>query len=66
MSFNNSWEEEGTYTIRVKAKDIYDKESDWGTIVFTAPKNKIRWISLFDFLEHLFDRFPILQKILNI
>jgi len=66
VTFNNSWEEEGTYTIRVKAKDIYDKESDWGTIVFTAPKNKIRWFSLFDFLEHLFDRFPILQKLLNI
>jgi PKD repeat protein len=66
VTFNNSWEEQGTYTIRVKAKDIYDKESDWGTIVFTAPKTKIRWVSLFDFLESLFDRFPILQKILNI
>ena len=64
--FNHTYDEQGEYTIRVKSKDIYDKESDWGTLVFTAPKTKIRWISLFDFLEHQFDRFPILQKLLNI
>jgi len=31
------WEEEGTYTIRVKAKDVNHLESDWGTLEVSMP-----------------------------
>jgi len=34
------WDEEGTYTIRAKAKDIFDDESDWGTLEVTMPLNQ--------------------------
>ena len=41
--FNSShtWDEEGTYEIRVKAKDSYDAESDWRTLEVSMPKNKL-------------------------
>ena len=32
---SHSWDEENTYTIRAKAKDINDAESDWGTFDVT-------------------------------
>ena len=65
LTFNHTFAEKATYTIRVKAKDTYDKESGWGTLDFTAPKTKTRWSLLLGFLEHLFDRFPILERFLK-
>ncbi len=57
------WNEEGDYSIKVKAKDIFDAESDWETLEVTMPKTKAINIPLF--LQRLFQRFPILNKILN-
>jgi len=38
----NTWNDTGTYTVRAKAKDIFDTESDWGTLEVTMPLlNKI-------------------------
>jgi len=39
-SVNNSWGDEGTYIIKVKAKDIHGAESDWATLEINMPKNK--------------------------
>ena len=36
-SASHSWNTQGTYTVKVKAKDIYDMESDWGTLDVTMP-----------------------------
>jgi Peptidase family M28/PKD domain len=36
-SATHEWAEEGTYTIKVKAKDTYGVESDWGTLDVTMP-----------------------------
>jgi hypothetical protein len=36
-TINHMWSEKGTYTIKVKAKDMLDVESDWGTLVVTMP-----------------------------
>jgi hypothetical protein len=60
------WDEEGTYEIKVKAKDSSDKESDWSDpLPITMPKNKaINPFSLF--LERLMERFPILEQILQL
>jgi hypothetical protein len=34
------WEEGGAYIIKVKAKDIYEQESEWGTFNVVMPRNK--------------------------
>jgi PKD domain-containing protein len=37
---SHTWSSQGDYTIRAKAKDIHDAESDWATLEVTMPKNK--------------------------
>ena len=37
---SHMWEEQGTYTIRAKAKDIYEGESSWETLQVSMPHNK--------------------------
>jgi len=61
----HSWDEEGEYSIRVKAKDQYGDESPWSDqLTVTMPKPK-----LFDqiprILVWLFEHFPFLQPYLN-
>ena len=36
-SESHSWNTQGTYIIRAKAKDIYGAESEWGTLSVTMP-----------------------------
>ncbi|EMR74656.1 PKD domain protein [Thermoplasmatales archaeon SCGC AB-540-F20] len=60
---NHTWSAEGVYTVRAKAKDIYGAESDWGTLEVTIPKNKQSHNIWF---LHWLERFPILQKILDV
>ncbi len=53
--------DKGTYVIfKVKAKDIYDAESDWGYLEIEIPRT--RATSYLWFLE----RFPMLERLLNI
>jgi len=35
VTLNHSWSGEGSYTIKAKAKDIYDSESSWTPLVMT-------------------------------
>lgn len=37
---NHSWDTEGTYIIRARAKDIYGAVGPWGYLEVTMPKNK--------------------------
>ncbi len=55
-TISHIWAEEGSYSMQVKARDLFDQESDWATLEVTMPKQK----SLFDtfwyqFLCQLFD-----------
>jgi len=60
----HKWDEQNTYIIKAKAKDIYGAESDWTTLEVSMPKNKA--INPFIlFLERLIERFPILEQILQ-
>ncbi|RLF52081.1 MAG: hypothetical protein DRN24_03845 [Thermoplasmata archaeon] len=40
ISAIHRWDQNGTYIIRVKAKDIYDHESDWGVLNIAIPRDK--------------------------
>ena len=61
----HTWSEEGTYILRVKAKDTFHCEGSWTTLEISMPKNKP--ISrLYWFLEEHPRLFPILRQILKI
>ncbi len=61
INLSHNWEEEGTYLIRAKAKDIYDFESDWAEFEIEIPRNRMvsnLWFQWF------LERFPILNRLL--
>jgi len=40
-SASHQWSTQGTYTVRVMAKDTYGLDSDWGTLQVTMPMDQI-------------------------
>jgi rhodanese-related sulfurtransferase len=56
VTLSHTWAEKGTYTIKAKAIDRYNEESDWATLTITMPC--IYTKSTLQFLEMLFLRFP--------
>jgi hypothetical protein len=60
ITISHTWEVKGTYTIRVKSKDVYDFESDWSELSVTMPRNKIVNRPIIKFLE----QYPILYQLL--
>jgi len=61
------WEEKNNYMIKVKAKDIYNEESNWTTLDVSMTKNKVINInSLFiRFFENHLRIFPIFRYLIN-
>ena len=58
------WSEEGTYTIKVKAKDTVGAESDWMTLEITMPVNQqIHNSWLIQFLQNHPNLFPKMRFI---
>jgi len=66
-SASHQWNEKGTYSIRVKAKDIYGEESDWSDpFSIIMPKNQRLPGLFFDIIEQYFPRlFSILDGIVT-
>jgi len=62
------WNEKGNYTIRVKAKDIHNAESEWSTFEVSMPKDKQHTNMFFlrYFLDHQSIIFPILRHLLEL
>jgi len=59
------WESEGSFSIKVKSKDIYGSESDWSEpLSITMPKSKI-FNQIPRIFFWLFERFLALQKNLD-
>jgi len=58
----HTWEAEGTYTVRAKAKDSQGIESDWGTLEVTMPR-----VNRFStrLSQRFFDIFPQLSLIIK-
>jgi len=63
------YEEKGRYTLRAKAEDSNEAESDWGTLEVEMPKNKPFDFN-FNMLSWFFERFPkafpILRQLLGL
>jgi hypothetical protein len=55
-SASHSWSQKGTYIVKVKAKDIWGGESDWGALEVKMPVSIHLPFHLF--IEKLFERFP--------
>jgi hypothetical protein len=51
----HSWTTTGTYTVKVKAKDVLTSESNWGTLAVKIPT---KFIPGQNFVQWLFERFP--------
>ena len=62
----HTWSSDGTYTIKVKARDINQAESDWATLEVKMPKSTPYFNTLFyQFLENHLHLFPLLQQLLE-
>jgi len=60
----HTWEKRGTYTIRAKARDVFEAESDWAYLKVTMPVNQH---SLFlRFLDRFPNVFPILRNLFGL
>lgn len=63
LTILHSWEQQGQYTIRAKAKDISDAQSDWSTLSVIMPYYSNN--SILQFLDLLLQRFPYTFPILR-
>ena len=59
---SHTWDERGTYTIKAKAQDIFEEESDWAYLEVTMPVNQHPFYSVF---LRFFERFPNVFSILK-
>lgn len=69
VEIKHSWVNKGNYTIKAKAIDIYDAESNYSIFEINVPKNKAYYfkINLFRWLfERLLNANIILGKLLNL
>jgi hypothetical protein len=63
VEVNHTWNKQGTFTIRYKAKDKLNAESDFGSLSVNIPRNKATNNMLF---YHFLKKFPILHGLLNL
>jgi len=63
---SHKWWFEGSYSVKVKAKDIHDAESDWGTLEITVPKSRFLINNiLYQYWKIFINCFPSMVKMLN-
>ena len=66
ITASHIWNEQGDYQIKVKAKNTYDKESEWSDpLSISMPKNKIT-NPIITLLEKFIQHFPIIEKIITL
>jgi hypothetical protein len=59
ISRDHSWDEKGEFTIMARAKDVHGEIGEWSTFEVTMPYS-------FWWLDGLMDRFPFLQRLLEV
>jgi hypothetical protein len=60
VTLNHTFAKKGSYTIQVKAKDVFYAESDWGTLQVSMPKT-----SSYTLVMKFLERFPFLFNLLH-
>jgi hypothetical protein len=66
-SASHSWNEQGDYEIKVKAKDTNGIESEWSDpLPISMPKNKVINTPFLRFLENHPHMFPLLRQFLRL
>jgi hypothetical protein len=63
ITISHTWDERGTYTIKAKAKDIHNDESEWSELEVSIPRDKALFNS---FIFNWFAQFPIIQRFLQL
>ncbi len=64
LTIGHIWNKANSYTIRVKAEDIYGAESEWSIYKVSMSKIKI-YNPILQLILSIFHRFPFFEKILN-
>jgi hypothetical protein len=64
-SVKHTWSEKGEYTIKAKTRDVFGAESDWATYKVSMPKTHL-YNPIMQLLLRILERFPLLEKILNL
>jgi len=65
VTLDHIWNEKGIFTIRCKAKDIYNAESEWKEFTVTIPRDKVLNNLFLTFLQSHPYLFPLLQKLIQ-
>jgi len=58
ISLSHIWKKDDIYTIKVKAKDVFELESDWAYLEVTMPVNKYLYNFVFDLIQKILDIYP--------
>ncbi len=67
VTVSHIWDDRGTYTIRAKARDLFEGESDWTYLEVKMPVNQQLTYPLFHrFLDRFPNAFPILRHLLEL
>lgn len=65
-SLSHAWDSDGTYNIKIKAKDTSGEESDWNTLEVTMPRTMPFNSMFLKLLERLPHAFQLLRYILGL
>jgi C1A family cysteine protease len=63
ITITHTYISQGSYELKVKAKNQYDAESPWASFDVTMPRN--RKIQLFSLLLKIFEQNPLMQNLLK-
>jgi hypothetical protein len=62
VTVGHTWSSKDTYSVRAKAKDTSDVESDWGTLSVTMPKSRTLYLPI---LQKILENHPLLKILFN-
>jgi hypothetical protein len=66
FTINHSWENEGTYFIKVKARDTFEEESSWVTTTIKIPRSKGCSLNFISLLERFSFSFNFIKNLFNV
>ena len=66
IDLKHTWDDEGVFTIKAKAKDIYDYESEWTEFTVRMPRSRVFYNTLITrLIEHFQNIFSIFRLIIE-